>query len=76
MRPTSCCQATKESPLNIVFCYPLLEEHIEQIQQVVPDANLINAGQEGVNEALPRPTSFAVTPRSRSIGSESSRLGD
>ncbi|MEM6688127.1 MAG: D-2-hydroxyacid dehydrogenase [Planctomycetota bacterium] len=38
---------------NIVLCYPVEERHIDRLQQAAPQANIINAGQEHVNEALP-----------------------
>ncbi|MCA9266445.1 MAG: D-2-hydroxyacid dehydrogenase [Planctomycetales bacterium] len=43
----------REKRMNIVLCYPAEDSHLRQIQQVAPQAHLINAGQEGVNDALP-----------------------
>ena len=39
--------------MRIVLCYPVEERHIKQIQATVPDAVVINAGQERVDELLP-----------------------
>jgi phosphoglycerate dehydrogenase-like enzyme len=38
--------------MKIVLCYPVQKRHVEQIAATVPDAELINAGQEGVAQAL------------------------
>lgn len=38
--------------MRIALCYPLEPKHLEQIQQVVPQAEVINAGQEGIAEAI------------------------
>ena len=37
---------------NIVLCYPVLDKHVAWIQQAVPHANIINAGQERIHEAI------------------------
>lgn len=37
---------------NIVVCYPVLEKHLAWLRQAAPTANFINAGQEGVGEAV------------------------
>ena len=39
-------------PTNLVLCYPVQPHHIEQIQAAAPDYHIINAGQEGIAEAL------------------------
>ncbi|MEM9585711.1 MAG: D-2-hydroxyacid dehydrogenase [Planctomycetota bacterium] len=39
--------------MRIVLCFPVEEQHIAQLQSVVPEAEIINAGQEGVDQALP-----------------------
>ena len=39
--------------MRIVLCYPVKEKHIQQIQNAVPDAEIVNAGQERVDELLP-----------------------
>lgn len=39
-------------PTNLVLCYPVQPHHIEQIQATAPDYHIINAGQEGIAEAL------------------------
>ncbi|PHR96305.1 MAG: phosphoglycerate dehydrogenase [Blastopirellula sp.] len=38
--------------MNIVLCYQSQPHHIEQIQSIAPDATVINAGQEGIAEAI------------------------
>jgi len=40
--------------MNIVLCYPVETRHIEQIQAVWPDAQVINAGQERIAAELAR----------------------
>ncbi len=37
---------------NIVLCYPVEPKHIERIARAMPEANVIDAGQEGVAQAL------------------------
>ncbi len=39
--------------MRIVLCYPVDADHIRQIQAAAPDAEVIDAGQERVNELLP-----------------------
>lgn len=39
--------------MRIVLCYPVLDRHIAQIQAAVPDAEIVNAGQERIDELLP-----------------------
>lgn len=38
--------------MNIVLCYPASPQHIRQIQAIMPEATVIDAGQERVAEAL------------------------
>ncbi len=37
---------------NLVLCYPVKENHLEVIRRVATDLNVIDAGQEGIAEAL------------------------
>lgn len=37
---------------NLVLCYPVEEHHLEQFRSALPDVQLINAGQEGIAEAI------------------------
>ncbi len=37
---------------NIVLCYPVLERHVAWLQQAAPQAKIINAGQERIQEAI------------------------
>ncbi len=37
---------------NIVLCYPVEPHHLDWLKEVAPHCNLINAGQEGVGEAI------------------------
>lgn len=37
---------------RIVLCFPVEDQHVDQIQQTVPDWEVINAGQEGVAKEL------------------------
>ncbi len=39
--------------MRIVLCYPVAANHIDKIQAVVPEAEVVDAGQERVNELLP-----------------------
>ncbi|WP_146460672.1 D-2-hydroxyacid dehydrogenase [Rubripirellula tenax] len=39
--------------MRIVLCYPVNDKHIAQIQAAAPDAEIVNAGQERVDELLP-----------------------
>jgi len=39
--------------MRIVLCYPVEGHHVDQIQAAAPDATVINAGQERVDELLP-----------------------
>lgn len=38
--------------MRIVLCYPVEERHVRQIAQTVPDAEVIDAGQERIAEEL------------------------
>jgi phosphoglycerate dehydrogenase-like enzyme len=40
-------------PLRIVLCYPVEPQHVEAIQAVAPDAEIVDAGQERVAVELP-----------------------
>jgi phosphoglycerate dehydrogenase-like enzyme len=39
--------------MRIVLCYPVNESHISQIQAAAPDAEIVDAGQERIDELLP-----------------------
>jgi phosphoglycerate dehydrogenase-like enzyme len=39
--------------MRIVLCYPVNEGHISQIQAAAPDAEIVDAGQERIDELLP-----------------------
>lgn len=39
--------------MRIVLCYPVGDKHIRQLQQAAPEAEIINAGQERIDEMLP-----------------------
>lgn len=39
--------------MRIVLCYPVGEKHIAQIQAAAPDFEVVNAGQERIDELLP-----------------------
>lgn len=39
--------------MRIVLCYPVEQRHIDQIQAAAPDAEIVNAGQERIDELLP-----------------------
>jgi D-3-phosphoglycerate dehydrogenase len=39
--------------MRIVICYPVESRHLAQIQEAAPDAEIVDAGQERVNELLP-----------------------
>ncbi len=39
--------------MRIVLCYPVEPKHIDQIQAVAPNCEVVNAGQERVDELLP-----------------------
>lgn len=38
--------------MKIVLCYPVSPEHIRQIQTAMPDAEIVDAGQDRIAEAL------------------------
>ncbi len=38
--------------MRIALCYPLEPQHVEQIQAAAPKVEVINAGQEGIAEAI------------------------
>ena len=44
--------------MRIVLCYPVLPHHVDQIQAAAPDAEVLNAGQERIDELLPRADVF------------------
>jgi D-3-phosphoglycerate dehydrogenase len=39
--------------MRIVLCYPVDANHIQQIQAAAPDAEVVDAGQERIDELLP-----------------------
>ncbi len=39
--------------MRIVLCFPVTDKHIQQIQAAAPDAEVVNAGQERIDELLP-----------------------
>ncbi len=39
--------------MRIVLCYPVEPRHINQIQAACPEATIVDAGQEGIADALP-----------------------
>ncbi len=39
--------------MRIVLCYPAEAHHVERIQSVWPEAEIVNAGQQGIAAALP-----------------------
>ncbi len=39
--------------MRIVLCFPVDEGHVAQIQAAAPDAEIVNAGQERIDELLP-----------------------
>jgi D-3-phosphoglycerate dehydrogenase len=39
--------------MRIVLCYPVASQHVRQIQQVAPQAEIVDAGQEHVARQLP-----------------------
>ncbi len=39
--------------MRIVLCYPVSEKHIAQIRAAAPDAEIVDAGQERIDELLP-----------------------
>lgn len=39
--------------MRIVLCYPAEDQHVERIQAVWPDAEIVNAGQERIADELP-----------------------
>ena len=49
--------------MRIVLCYPVEPHHIRQIQAVVPEAELIDAGQERVASELPLAELFCGHPK-------------
>lgn len=39
--------------MRIVLCYPVEDKHVAQIQAAAPDAEVVDAGQERIDELLP-----------------------
>ena len=39
--------------MRIVLCYPVLPQHVAQIQAAAPDCEVVDAGQERIDELLP-----------------------
>ena len=39
--------------MRIVLCYPVEERHVAQIQAAAPEWEVVNAGQERIDELLP-----------------------
>ncbi|QDS93627.1 Glycerate dehydrogenase [Roseimaritima multifibrata] len=44
--------------MRIVLCYPVEPHHIDQIQAAAPDAEIVDAGQERIDEELPNADIF------------------
>ena len=40
-------------PMRIVLCYPVEPHHVAQIQAAAPEAEVVDAGQEGIARELP-----------------------
>jgi phosphoglycerate dehydrogenase-like enzyme len=49
--------------MRIVLCYPVEARHVRQIQAVVPEATLVDAGQEQVAAELPSADIFCGHPK-------------
>ncbi len=49
--------------MRIVLCYPVEPRHLRQIQAVVPDAEIVDAGQEHVARELPHCDLFCGHPK-------------
>jgi D-3-phosphoglycerate dehydrogenase len=49
--------------MRIVLCYPVEARHIAQIRSIVPAAELVDAGQEGVARELPTADLFCGHPK-------------
>jgi len=49
--------------MRIVLCYPVQQRHKQQIQAVVPEAELVDAGQEQVAVELPTADLFCGHPK-------------
>ncbi len=58
---------------NIVLCYPVLAHHLQWLEQTFPDANLINAGQERIADAIFDADIFVGHAKFPLIGMRSSR---
>ncbi len=39
--------------MRIVLCYPVESRHVDQIRAAAPGCEVVNAGQEGIDECLP-----------------------
>ena len=48
----------KKFDVRIVLCYPVETQHIKQIQEAYPEANVVAAGQERIAEELPKADIF------------------
>ena len=59
IRPPACEKAF----MRIVLCYPVEPRHVRQIQTIVPDADVVDAGQERVAAELPDCDLFCGHPK-------------
>lgn len=39
--------------MRIVLCYPVTDQHVDQLTQAFPEAEIVDAGQSRINDALP-----------------------
>ncbi len=46
---SSCCRAI----MRVVLCYPVESKHVAQIRAAAPECEIVNAGQERIDELLP-----------------------
>jgi D-3-phosphoglycerate dehydrogenase len=49
--------------MRIVLCYPVEPQHIARIQSVWPEAEIVDAGQEGIAAELPEADIFCGHPK-------------
>jgi D-3-phosphoglycerate dehydrogenase len=63
IRLSICFRSCEKIGMRIVLCYPVEPKHIRQIQGVVPDATIVDAGQERVALELPSADIFCGHPK-------------
>ncbi|MFK7736942.1 MAG: D-2-hydroxyacid dehydrogenase [Pirellulaceae bacterium] len=46
------------SPPTVALCYPVEDRHLQTYAELLPEFRVVNAGQEGINDTLPKADFF------------------